>query len=84
MAALVSALGDELPDELVPYEDKLSKRFFTIRKQVANFILNEVRPREAEYKKQRSEMVTKNNGDHLRTGQPPVFFELQQAAKRAG
>jgi acyl-CoA dehydrogenase len=87
---LMNGMSDELPDELVPFEEKLSPRFFDIRKKIIKFVLEEVKPRHTTYREQKDAMLKalpRDEGDglvNLSTPQPPIFFELQQKAKEAG
>ena len=66
--------GDKIPDELLPYKEKLGPRFFEVRSAVIKFITDVIRPAGAEYKRQRSELVAKYGA--LEAPQPPIMDEL--------
>ena len=65
---LMNGMSDELPDELVPFEEKLSPRFFDIRKKIIKFVLEEVKPRHTTYREQKDAMLKalpRDEGDGL-------------------
>jgi acyl-CoA dehydrogenase len=73
----------QLPDELVPFADKLGPNFMAVRKKVVAFAIEECLPMVPRYTREMEENV-KKVGDPLLAPQPPCFKELQQKAKDRG
>ena len=76
-------LNAQLPDELVPFADKLGPNFMAVRKKVVAFAIEECLPMVPRYTREMEENV-KKVGDPLLAPQPPCFKELQQKAKDRG
>ena len=78
---------DSIPDGLIPYQGRLTPRFFEVRKQVLAFIGQVILPARKTYAEQqralRAETVAR--GEHpLKAPQPPILRELREEAKRRG
>jgi len=69
----------ELPDELLPYKGRLTPRFFEVREQLLEFIVQSVLPARAAY-----QAAVDAAGHDLRAPQPAVVKELQAEAKARG
>jgi len=69
--------GDELPDELLPYKHRLSKRFFEVRNQVIQFVVGDILPAQRQYAEEIKNLQN-------RWGQPPILDELKAKAKKKG
>lgn len=71
---------DELPVELLPYKHRLSPRYYEARKQILEFLREDVLPALPEWHKQRREL--EQSVDHpTKAPLPPKHYELQQRAK---
>jgi len=78
---------DAIPDELLPYKEKLGPRFFEVRSQVLKFIKDVIRPATPIYSQQRRKLVQEAiaaGGTDLDAPQPPMLAELREKAKAAG
>ena len=69
-----------MPPSQVPYKDKLSPRFFEVRKNVINFIQEDVIPATSLYKRQYEENKAKVD-HHVLAPQPAILKDLRQRAK---
>ena len=74
---------DEVPIELLPYKQRLSPRFFEVRRNLVEFLAEVVIPNRAEYSAQRAALIAKEK-DPLRAPQPPILKQLQNEAKNRG
>ena len=73
----------ELPLELLPYKERLSKRFFQAREQVVEFIEQDVIPALPTWNKERSEL--ERNAPHpTMAPMPPTHWKLVEKAKKKG
>jgi len=71
---------DTLPDELLPYKDRLSARFHELRKQVIGFIIEDIIPNQTVYHQQKQELEKKARHP-LEAPEPPIVNTLRQKAK---
>eukprot|EP00811_Abedinium_folium_P034202 NODE_7102_length_1608_cov_9.758271.p1 GENE.NODE_7102_length_1608_cov_9.758271~~NODE_7102_length_1608_cov_9.758271.p1 ORF type:complete len:465 (-),score=169.91 NODE_7102_length_1608_cov_9.758271:213-1580(-) len=79
----MEAADEQIPDALLPYREKLTPRFFEVRRQVLEFQREVIEPRTAEAKAQYRELV--KTVDHpTKCPEPPVMRELRAEAKRRG
>jgi len=78
---------ESIPDELLPYKEKLGPRFFEVRGAVLKFIQDVIRPATPIYKEQREKLVAEAiaaGGTDLDAPQPAILSELREKAKAAG
>lgn len=76
-----------VPDELLPYKEKLGPRFFEVRSAVLSFINDVIIPADPIYKEQRGKLVAEAiaaGGSDLDAPQPPILQDLCEKAKEAG
>ena len=74
MDQLMNSSHSYVPDALIPYKEKLSPRFYTVRRDVIDFIREVVRPAGKVYEKQRQEMWESGRFEsRLHMPQPPVL-----------
>jgi hypothetical protein len=77
--------GDEIPDELLPYVEKLSPRFFEVRTKIIKFIKDVIQPATPVYKQQWQELKDSGLYSHdVYVPLPPIMKELREKAKAAG
>lgn len=77
------ALVEEIPDELLPYKGRLSKRFYEARQQVVDFIKEDVLPALPEWNRQRR-ALEKEAGHPTKAPMPPMHWTLMEKAKKRG
>ena len=70
---------DHIPDELLPYKEKLTPSFFSLRTRIINFIQEDIMPSMRAYKKAQEEVQAVTP-----FAQPPMLKELQAKAKARG
>lgn len=75
--------GDELPAELLPFKHRLSKRFYEKRKDILDFIREDVLPALPEWRQQRRALEVEA-GHPTKAPMPPKHYELQALAKKRG
>mmetsp|Transcript_16871 Transcript_16871/g.32935 ORF Transcript_16871/g.32935 Transcript_16871/m.32935 type:complete len:442 (+) Transcript_16871:30-1355(+) len=74
---------ETLPDELLPYKNRLSPRFFEARKAVINFINEDVTPVLPEYQRQHQELC-KTVEHPVYAPMPQLHWTLMEKAKSRG
>ena len=79
----MSLLSDELPDELIPFKERLSPRFYEVRRGLVQYIVEDVLPARAEWRRQRKELEDKA-AHPTEAPMPPMHWELQRKAKERG
>jgi acyl-CoA dehydrogenase len=81
MDSLLNA--DTIPDELIPFKERLSPRFFEVRKLMIKFIQEDIVPGGKIYKAQQDELL--KTVDHpTKCPEPPILRELREKAKARG
>ena len=77
------SLSEALPDELLPFKGRLTERFYEVRRNLVQFIIEDVLPAQAEWTKQR--LALEAQAAHpTEAPMPPMHWELQQKAKARG
>eukprot|EP00039_Didymoeca_costata_P005864 m.85337 g.85337 ORF g.85337 m.85337 type:complete len:447 (+) comp13005_c0_seq2:95-1435(+) len=72
---------DVVPDELKPFEGRLTPRFHEVRKKVVEFITEDIVPAQPEYRKQLQELL--QTVDHpTKCPEPPILKQLREKAKK--
>jgi len=75
--------SDDLPFELLPYKQRFSTRFFEVRRQLLDFIREDVLPAKPKWWQQRSEL--EKAADHpVKAAMPQMHWELVTKAKERG
>lgn len=74
---------DELPEELLPFKHRFTPRFYEARKQIMDFIREEVLPNQSEWRRQRAALEAEA-GHPTKAAMPPMHYELQAKAKARG
>ena len=80
---MASAADDELPDELLPYKNRLSPRFFEVRKKLLRFINEDVLPARPEWHRQRK-ALEEQHAHPTQAPMPPMHHELMKKAQARG
>jgi len=80
---MASLLTSEVPEELKPFEGRLSQRFYDVREKVIAFIQEDIIPATKTYKAQHAELL--KTVDHpVNCPTPPVVKDLRELAKKRG
>jgi acyl-CoA dehydrogenase len=74
---------DELPYELLPFKARFTPRFFEVRKQLLDFIREDVIPAKEEWHRQRQELESKVAHATM-APMPAKHWELMELAKKRG
>lgn len=70
-------VSQKIPDELLPYKEKLSPRFYEVRKKVIKFMMEDIAPARKAYAKSYATLTNK-------WAEPPMLNELRAKAKARG
>jgi len=79
----MQVMGQDLPDALLPYKERLTPRFYEVRGKVLDFVKEVIRPAGPKYQQQRVELL-KTVDHHVKCPEPPVLNELRAEAKARG
>mmetsp|Transcript_2420 Transcript_2420/g.4453 ORF Transcript_2420/g.4453 Transcript_2420/m.4453 type:complete len:446 (-) Transcript_2420:88-1425(-) len=74
---------DELPAELLPFKARFTPRFYEVRKEILNFIRDDVLPARPEWHRQRAALEAEA-GHPTKAPMPPKHHELMDIAKKRG
>jgi acyl-CoA dehydrogenase len=83
MDSFLGSAQDEVPIELLPHKHRLTPRFFQVKKNLQEFLMEVILPRRSEYSQKFAELKAKET-DPLRAPQPLMLKELQDEAKKRG